>query len=123
RSSPPKPRDRPDDQLAAHLVSPAGLISPSTTAGGHPSPAATRYPKQPRRPTPPTAKPGGNRIGKASFSARTDVPTMAVRGASTVHGRASHSQLTALAWQIIAAQNREIAQMTSWLHTWYHMPA
>jgi uncharacterized protein (DUF305 family) len=37
------------------------------------------------------------------------------------HG--SHPQLKALARQIITAQNREIAQMTSWLHTWYHTPA
>lgn len=37
------------------------------------------------------------------------------------HG--SHPKLKALARQIIAAQNREIAQMTSWLRTRYHMPA
>jgi uncharacterized protein (DUF305 family) len=37
--------------------------------------------------------------------------------------RGSHPQLKVLARQIIAAQNREIAQMTSWLRTWYHMPA
>jgi uncharacterized protein (DUF305 family) len=37
------------------------------------------------------------------------------------HG--SHPQLKALARQIIASQNREIAQMTSWLHTWYHTSA
>src|SRR5260221_1702593 len=37
--------------------------------------------------------------------------------------RGSNPQLKALARQIIASQSREITQMTSWLHTRYHMPA
>jgi uncharacterized protein (DUF305 family) len=33
--------------------------------------------------------------------------------------RGSHPQLKALAQRIITDQNREITQMTGWLHTWY----
>ena len=70
-----------------------------------------------------TAVPSGSRFDQAFLTAMTAHHKMAVMEASTVPGRASHSQLTALAWQIIAAQNREIAQMTTWLHAWYHMSA
>lgn len=69
------------------------------------------------------AVPSGSRFDQAFLTAMTAHHKMAVIVASTVPGRASHSQLTALARQIIVAQNREIAQMTSWLHTWYHTSA
>ncbi len=68
-----------------------------------------------------TTMPRGSRFDQAFLTAMTAHHKMAVIEASTVPGRASHRQLTALARQIITTQNREIAQMTSWLHTWYHM--
>jgi uncharacterized protein (DUF305 family) len=70
-----------------------------------------------------TAVPSGSRFDEAFLTGMTAHHKMASIEASTVPGRAIHSQLTTLARQIVATQNREIAQMTSWLHTWYHMPA
>jgi uncharacterized protein (DUF305 family) len=70
-----------------------------------------------------TTVPSGARFDQAFLTAMIAHHKMAVIEASTVPGRASHRQLTNLARQIIAAQNREIAQMTSWLHTRYHISA
>jgi uncharacterized protein (DUF305 family) len=70
-----------------------------------------------------TTVPPGSRFDQAFLTAMTAHHKMAVIEASTVPGRASHRQLTALARQIVTAQNHEITQMISWLHTWYHTRA
>jgi uncharacterized protein (DUF305 family) len=36
-----------------------------------------------------------------------------------VPGRAAHRQLITLAQSIVTSQNAEIAQMRTWLRTWY----
>lgn len=64
--------------------------------------------------------PPGSRFDQAFLTAMTAHHKMAVIEASTVPGRASHRQLTTLARQIITAQTRETAQLTSWLRNWYH---
>jgi uncharacterized protein (DUF305 family) len=70
-----------------------------------------------------TTMPSGSRFDQAFLTGMTAHHKMAVIEAGTVPGRAIHRPLTALARQIITTQNREIAQMTSWLHTWYHTSA
>lgn len=67
--------------------------------------------------------PRGARFDQAFLAGMITHHKMAVIEASTVPGRASHRQLTTLARHIVTSQGREIAQMTSWLRTWYHTPA
>lgn len=64
--------------------------------------------------------PPGSRFDQAFLTAMTAHHKMAVIEASTVPDRASHGRLATLARRIITAQTREIAQMTSWLRSWYH---
>lgn len=67
--------------------------------------------------------PSGARFDQAFLTGMIAHHKMAVMEASTVPGRAIHRQLTILARHIVTSQRREIAQMTSWLHSWYHTPA
>jgi uncharacterized protein (DUF305 family) len=68
-----------------------------------------------------TTVPPGSRFDEAFLTAMIAHHKMAVIEASTVPGRASHSQLTTLARHIIATQSGQIAQMTSLLHIGHHM--
>ena len=61
-----------------------------------------------------TSVPSGSQFDEAFLTGMIAHHKMAVIEASTVPGRARHSQLTTLARHIIATQSREIAQMTTW---------
>jgi uncharacterized protein (DUF305 family) len=63
--------------------------------------------------------PRGSRFDVAFLTAMIAHHKMALIEASTVPGRATHSQLTGLARHIIATQRSQIGQMTAWLRTWH----
>ena len=66
-----------------------------------------------------TTVPAGSRFDIAFLTAMIGHHKTAVIDASTVPGRASHSQLTTLARHIVATQSRQIGEMTAWLRIWH----
>ena len=68
-----------------------------------------------------TTVPAGSEFDVAFITAMIAHHKMAVTDASTVPGRATHSQVITLARHIVATQSHQIHQMTALLHAGHHM--
>ncbi|MEU1412558.1 DUF305 domain-containing protein [Streptomyces sp. NPDC005731] len=65
------------------------------------------------------AVPAGPNFDKAFLAAMVPHHEMAMVIADAMPGRATHSQVTALAQQISTSQTGQVAQMRDWLRAWY----
>ncbi|MEU6370202.1 DUF305 domain-containing protein [Streptomyces sp. NPDC046931] len=66
-----------------------------------------------------TSMPTGESVDQAFLEAMISHHEAAVLVAGTVPGRATHSQLTALARSVVTSKSAEVAQMRTWLRDWY----